>query len=765
MCGWDWNMVTGEDSFYGDTAGIFSTAPGDSYANLRRLIHPEDLERVEKELADAIENHCDYDGEFRVVHPDGRVHWIRGRGKFFYEDGKAVRMVGVNVDVTEHRNRERELAEAKADLQAQKTLLENIVDNIPILLCYMREPGKVHWVNRTWEDTLGWTPADNGGDLAPLLYPDPRQAAKVREFIGKASGGWGEFSLRTKAGGTIDAEFMNLMLPDGVHIGIGRDLTVQKRSIQELIASGRRFRMLSENIPQMVWISDPDGRTQYYNQRWYQFTGQTPAQARGYGWRLMVHPDDVEANQQAWAEAIERKSNFEDELRLRRHDGEYRWFLVRAIPIRDLQGRLERWFGTSTDITERREHEEQLRRSEARYRTLVEATAQMVWTANGAGDAFGSLEGWNEFTGQTPEDAGSGGWFAAIHPDDALASQEAWRHAVETHTVFRHEHRVRRRDGAYRLMSSRAVPIIDDGGNIMEWIGTHTDITDQKLAEQALIRAEKLATAGRLAATVAHEVNNPLTAVTNIHYILGTDESLPENVRAYLSLAESELQRVSHVLRQTLAFYREHARIQQIKLAPLVEEVISIFAYRLRSRGIMLETRIREGTMLSAMPGELRQILCNLLANSFDASARGGRIAIRAHTVRGDGGGEAVRIAVADNGGGITHENQAHLFEAFFTTKESLGTGLSLWVVRQLAERNAGRICVRSRAGVGTVFVLEFPVEASVSAVGLNSAEGTNQLASGNGAAGSDGDGAEGAEGAIPLNEAAHAGDLTVPVQ
>jgi signal transduction histidine kinase len=324
---------------------------------------------------------------------------------------------------------------------------------------------------------------------------------------------------------------------------------------------------------------------------------------------------------------------------------------------------------------------------------------------------------------------------------------------------------VRRRDGAYRLMSSRAVPIIDDGGNIMEWIGTHTDITDQKLAEQALIRAEKLATAGRLAATVAHEVNNPLTAVTNIHYILGTDESLPENVRAYLSLAESELQRVSHVLRQTLAFYREHARIQQIKLAPLVEEVISIFAYRLRSRGIMLETRIREGTMLSAMPGELRQILCNLLANSFDASARGGRIAIRAHTVRGDGGGEAVRIAVADNGGGITHENQAHLFEAFFTTKESLGTGLSLWVVRQLAERNAGRICVRSRAGVGTVFVLEFPVEASVSAVGLNSAEGTNQLASGNGAAGSDGDGAEGAEGAIPLNEAANAGDLTVPVQ
>jgi PAS domain S-box-containing protein len=705
MCGWDWDMVTGADTFYGDTVAIFGTEPGATYDAFRRIVHPDDLAPLEQALADAAENRHDYDGEFRVVHPHGAVRWIHGRGKFTYEGGKAVRMVGVNVDVTEAKNREWELAEARANLQGQKTLLETIVDNIPVMLCCMREPGKVHWVNRTWENTLGWTPADNGGDFTSLLYPDPVQAAIVKEFIAEASAEWREFSPCSKGGKRIEAEFMNVALPDGTNIGMGRDVTLQKRTINELIESGRRFRLLSENIPQLVWIADAEARTRYYNQRWYEYTGQTAAQAGGYGWRQAVHPDDLESNRLIWEQAIQRGENFQNELRLRRHDGEYRWFLVRAVPVRDSRGRLERWFGTSTDITDRKLTEQRLRRSEARYRTLVEATAQMVWSSNGDGNEFGSMDDWEEFTGQTAHEARDGGWAAAIHPDDAAASLQAWNQAVSTGKLYHHEHRIRRRDGVYRLMSSRAVPIADEAGNISEWIGTQKDITDQKLAELALIRAEKLATAGRFAATVAHEVNNPLTAVTNIHYILAGDETLPESVRAYLSLADSELHRVSHILRQTLAFYREHSRTQHVKLAALVDEVAAIFRHRLQIRGIEIEIRISEDLTLSTMPGELRQMLSNLLANAFDACPKKGRILVRARARAG-----RVRIAVADNGSGVTPENQAHLFEPFFTTKESVGTGLGLWVTRQLAERNHGSIRVRSRAGVGTVFVLDFPV-------------------------------------------------------
>ena len=628
----------------------------------------------------------------------------------FFKDGQAVRMVGINAEVTAQKNRERELAEARADLEAQKTLLETIVDHVPIMLCYMREPGKVHWVNRTWEDTLGWTATDNGGNLVPLLYPDRVQAAKVRDFIAEASGEWREFSPRTKSGRSIDAEFTNVTLPDGINIGIGRDVTVQKRTVNELIESGRRFRMLSENIPQLVWIADAEGRTQYYNRRWHEFTGLTPAQASDFGWRHVMHPDDVESNQQLWDEANQRGMDFENELRLRRHDGEFRWFLVRAIQMRDARGRIERWFGTSTDITERKENEDRLRRSEARYRTLVEATAQMVWTSNGAGDTFGSMEGWHAFTGQTTQQSDNGGWAGAVHPDDAEATLQAWNHAVATGSVFHQEHRIRRRDGVYRLMSCRGIPIVDESGNVVEWIGTATDITDQKLAEQALVRAEKLATAGRFAATVAHEVNNPLTAVTNIHYILATDQTLPENVRSYLALADNELHRVSHILRQTLAFYREHTHRQPVRLAALVAEIETIFRQRLQSRGIAFANRVPDTLTLWTMPGELRQVLCNLIANSIEATPKAGCITVRAHPLGSPEPDGLVRIVVADTGSGIAAENQAHLFEPFFTTKPSLGTGLGLWVTRQLVERNAGRIRVRSRAGTGTAFVMEFPM-------------------------------------------------------
>jgi PAS domain S-box-containing protein len=701
-------MITGGCRFYGDTESIFGSDPGTSFAEFRRFIHPDDVESTEQALADAAANHRNYDGEFRVVHPGGAIRWTHGQGQFSYRQGKPVRMVGVNADVTDGKVRERELSEAKDNLESQTALLEATAENIPIMLCYMREPGKVHWVNRTWEDTLGWTPDDNGGNLTPLLYPDPHDAARVRDFFGRGGAEWAEFSPRTKSGRSIDVEFMNLKLPDGTIIGMGRDLTVQNRTIHELIESGRRFRMLSENVPQIVWIADGQGRTHYYNQRWYEFSGQTPSQAREHGWRLVVHPEDLEPNQQRWEEAIRTGSNYESELRLRRHDGVFRWFLVRALQIRDAKGQPARWFGTSTDITEHKANQARLEQSEARYRTLVEATAQIVWTANGTGTKFGSLGGWEAFTGQAAEEAQNGGWVAVVHPEDAAATLDAWNHAIATRSVFQHEHRIRRRDGIYRLMISRAVPVIDRAGNLVEWIGTNSDVTEQKLAQEALIRAEKLSTAGRFAATVAHEVYNPLTAVTNIHYILAADPNVPEQVRAYLSLADSELQRVSHILRQTLAFYREHSRQQEVRLAAVVEEVVAIFRHRLQSRGIALDTRICQDLTLFTMGGELRQILCNLIANALDASSKGGRIWVRAH--RRSGECEAIRIVVADAGTGIAPENQERLFEPFFTTKESLGTGLGLWVTRQLAERNGARIRVRSRVGAGTLFAMEFPL-------------------------------------------------------
>ena len=588
MCAWDWDMQTNRTIYFGDPDAIFGSEPDGEYiTGFRSKVHPDDIDGVEFKIQQfCLAKAVNYEDEFRVMHADGSIRWIYARGRFSYDAaGNPVHLIGVNVDITEHKLRDQKLDDARSAILAQHTMLDTIINNIPVMICYMREPGKVEWVNRAWSKTLGWSPEENGGDTAALLYPDPEERDKVRRFISNADGKLGEFKSRTKAGDLIDTNWLNVALPDGTNIGIGRDITAEKKAQRELEESERRFQTLTENIPQMVWITDPSGATLYQSGRWYDFTGISPENGLGYGWHEVIHPEDFEPNLRLWEQANQNGTEYENELRIRGADGQYRWFLIRATPIRGESGAIQYWFGTNTDITEK------------------------------------------------------------------------------------------------------------------------------KLAQEALLRAEKLAVAGRFAATVAHEVNNPLTAVTNIHYVLSLTENLPDNVRELLQTADNELRRVSHILRQTLAFYRENSPKEQVRLLPLMDEVLAIFGRRLESRSIKLKVDIPAGTLFTGSSGEIRQVLCNLVANALDASSPGAHIIVRARKFSLLESGSRVSISIADSGSGIPRQNLKNIFEPFFTSKVGVGTGLGLWVSKQLVERNGGTICVRSRVGQGTVFRLSFPQE------------------------------------------------------
>jgi len=590
MCAWDWDIQRNHTTYFGDPDAIFGCEPDADYlSGFRSKVHPDDIESVETKIqALCLTRTIEYEDEFRVLHADSSVRWIYARGRFSFDpSGTPLNLVGVNVDITEQKSRDQKLDDARSAILAQHTMLDTIINNIPVMICYMREPGKVQWVNRAWSNTLGWSPEDNNGETAPLLYPDPEELSKVRSFIAQADGKFGEFKTRTKAGETIDTHWLNVALPDGTNIGIGRDVTAAKKARQELEESERRFQTLAENIPQMVWITDPAGAVLYENGRWFAYTGLTPDRGLGFNWHDLVHPDDLVSNELLWQQANQSGIDFENELRIRGRDGEYRWFLIRGTPIRGENGAIQYWFGTNTDITEK------------------------------------------------------------------------------------------------------------------------------KLAQEALLRAEKLAVAGRFAATVAHEVNNPLTAVTNIHYVLSLTENLPGNVRELLQTADNELRRVSHILRQTLAFYRENSPKEHVRLLPLMDEVLAIFGRRLESRAIQLQVDIPAGVQFVGSSGEIRQVLCNLVGNALDASGPGDRIIVRARRISSGDSRSRVNISIADNGSGIPRDNLKIIFEPFFTSKVGVGTGLGLWVSKQLTERNDGAIRVRSRSGQGTVFRLSFPQESA----------------------------------------------------
>jgi len=256
----------------------------------------------------------------------------------------------------------------------------------------------------------------------------------------------------------------------------------------------------------------------------------------------------------------------------------------------------------------------------------------------------------------------------------------------------------------------------------VRWVGLIVmDASDRKRSEEALRKTEKLAATGRLAASIAHEINNPLEAITNLLYLLSNHAQLQEPAISYVNMAEHEVRRISEITQQTLRFYRQSTLPARANLAELLDSVLSLHQGRLRNLGIAVEKRYDSNTSLYCFAGELRQVFANLIGNAIDAMPAGGRLVLRARRSQDwtNPSRLGVRFQVADTGSGMTPEVQKHIFEPFFTTKEVTGTGLGLWVTSEIVAKHKGSIRVRSHSGKlggqsGTIFELFFPDEIEI---------------------------------------------------
>jgi PAS domain S-box-containing protein len=246
-----------------------------------------------------------------------------------------------------------------------------------------------------------------------------------------------------------------------------------------------------------------------------------------------------------------------------------------------------------------------------------------------------------------------------------------------------------------------------------------TDNTARKQAEAALLRSEMLATAGRMAASIAHEINNPLEGMMNTLYLARTTKGVPKAALKYLEVAEGELNRIAHITRQSLGFYREFSVATSNSVSALIDSVLNLLQAKIRSSGAVVEQQCEERLQVLGIVGELRQVLANLLANSLDAIEPDGRIVVRASAcVDPRNGARRVRIAVADSGTGMAAATTKSVFDPFFTTKGTVGNGLGLWVCKQLVEKHGGSIRVRScvaGARRGTTFSVLLPQDAAMS--------------------------------------------------
>jgi PAS domain S-box-containing protein len=375
------------------------------------------------------------------------------------------------------------------------------------------------------------------------------------------------------------------------------------------------------------------------------------------------------------------------------------------------------------DVTGQRQAEQMLKGSEARYRALVAASAQIVWTATADGRRGIEMQQWEAFTGQRASSARRH-WLEAIHPEDRVEAAEAWRDAVREGRVLMTQHRLRRNDGDYRQMEVRAVPVLDDRGRIREWISAYTDITDRVRAEEELGQARKLQAVGTLAGGVAHEVNNQLMAVIGFGEFvigaLGPDHPQAGDVQVMIRSAT----RASQVAQQLLTFSRR--QVKQTKPLDMHSAVMALVPVLERLLGAdkrLVVQPNRAQHQVVADPTQIDQVLINLAANARDAMGTGGRLQVsvdevlldesygRSHGVSHFVPGIYVQLTVSDTGCGMDRSTLAKIFEPFFTTKPvGVGTGLGLSTVYGIVKQHDGFIWAESEPGRGTTMTVYLPV-------------------------------------------------------
>jgi PAS domain S-box-containing protein len=733
-----WSVATGEMIWSEETFRIFQcdrqTKP--TLEVIFQRTHPEDRTAVQKTFGQASSDEKDFDHEYRLLMPDDSVKHVHAVARAVRAASGSIEFVGAVTDVTAAKEAERKLRRSEAYLAEAQHLSHTS--------SWAWDVRRREFVYRSAEvyNLFGFDPEKGAVPLQAFrdrILPEDRP--RNIEAASRA--------IREKADFEVD---FRVALPDGsikrIHsvghpvlssdgdvielIGTHVDVTEQyaakemlQKAFDEIKKSEDRLRLVTDTIPTLVWRAGPEGNPDFLNQPALDYTGLSLDQAAA-GWPRAFHPDDMASMLEKWS-AI-RKSGVRGELeaRLRRFDGEYRWFLFQAEPLRDELGNIVKWYGSSTDIEDRKRTEEALRESEQRFRDYAETASDWLWETGPDHRVTRVSEHLNAVGIVPSRLTGVARWDVAT---DVESEPEKWR----LHRAMHDEHRPFR-DFVYRTVSGNGSPVyvrtsgkpfFDAKGNFLGYRGTGTDITATiraNHAEEALRKAQaelahvtRVTTLGEMTASIAHEVNQPLAAVVNAaaacrRWLDGGTPNL-EEARSAVDWIIKEGNRASEVIRRVRAL----ANKSDIEKVPLdvndvVRETIALVQRELISHQVSL--RMELAPALPMILGErvpLQQVIINLVMNGIEAMQsvmdRPRELAIGSHQDEA----HRVLVTVTDSGVGISAENADRLFNAFFTTKSS-GMGMGLSICRSIIEAHGGRMSAVNNVGPGATFQFVLPL-------------------------------------------------------
>ncbi len=495
------------------------------------------------------------------------------------------------------------------------------------------------------------------------------------------------------------------------------------RAAQELRESGELFRTMADNISQLAWMADERGRVFWYNQRWFDYTGTTLEQMQGGGWKQVHHPDHVERVAARVQRSWDTGEPWEDTFPLRSKDGEYRWFLSRALPIRDADGRVLRWFGTNTDITAQKQAVEALANAERQMRLITNHAPVLIAHCDVHGRFKFVNRPYAERFGTTPE-AIAGKHVAEVLGEAAYATIRERMAETLSGRAVEFDVEVQFKAGTPQFMRCAYAPEHDEQGSVVGLVAAIVNITERRRVEQQLQEADRRK--DEFLATLAHELRNPLAPIRNSLELMkraGADAALLAVARDTMGRQVTLMQRliddlldVSRITRNALELRR-----QQVDLAEIVGQAIEASQPLADEAGHAILVELPpEPIRLDGDPVRLAQVFSNLLNNACKYTPPGGRIELivqRSHS--------EVTVTVRDNGIGIEPALLPRVFEIFEQGDRSLertqgGLGIGLTLVKQLVELHGGRVEARSAgSGHGSTFTVRLPVQTLAASNGM----------------------------------------------
>jgi PAS domain S-box-containing protein len=446
-----------------------------------------------------------------------------------------------------------------------------------------------------------------------------------------------------------------------------------------------------------------------------------------FGWRQVVHPDDVEHSVQQWLHCLDSGAPYEIEHRVRRFDGTYRWFSAVGRSSRDREGNITGWYGTTIDIDDRKQAEESLRKSEQQLRLLIDTIPALVWCATPDGEPSYFNKRLMDYIGFTlesfddPETRSrrSAALKAVVHPDDIPALERRWTYSATTRKSFTHRYRLRRADGAFRWVDGRGEPLHDHHGSVVQWYCVNVDIDDATRMQDALrstsdklARASQAASLAEMSASIAHEVNQPLAAIVANSYAcqqwLSAEPPNLQRTRVTIGRVIRDANSAADIISRTRALFQRRALVKMpLNLNEVISEVLQVMDDEASARATTLQTNL-DLTLppIAADRIQMQQVLVNLIRNGIDSmeSVDAGPKSISIRSLLDES--RMVLIEIRDQGRGI--EDPERVFEPFFTTKEnSMGMGLA--IARSIVEAHEGRLWAAQNDHGGTTFSLTLP--------------------------------------------------------